>query len=109
MLALLGVWVGLLTFLLALAMFIHRPWMTDFTVTAVLYFGAPGAMCFGGLVLWGSRKSQLDDGGLVPVQTEPGIVAQRLQSKTAIILALLAAAIVYYLIINSTKLEPPQT
>lgn len=108
MLALMGVWVGLLTLLLAIGMLIYRPWMTDITVTAVLYFGAPGAMCFGGLVLWGSRKSQLDDGGLVPTTADPGIVAQRLQSKIAIGLALCAAAIVYYLIIYSTKLEPPQ-
>ena len=108
MLALLGVWTGLLTLLLALGMLVHRPWMTDVTVAAVLYFGAPGAMCFGGLVLWGTRRSQLDDGGLVPVEPEPGLVAQRLQSKIAIMLALLAAAIVYYLIIYSTKLEPPQ-
>lgn len=106
MLALLGVWLGLITFVVAAGMLVYRPWMTDLTVTGVLYFGAPGAMCFGGLVLWGTRRSWLDDGGLVPRQPDPGIVAQRLQSKVAIMLALLAVAIVYYLIINSTKLEP---
>lgn len=97
MLALAGVWIGLLTFLLALTMLIYRPAFTDWTVTLVLYFGSPGAMCFAGLVLWAYRKEK------VP---EPGIAAQRFQAKVAIALAILAAAIVYGLIIGSQKWEP---
>ena len=96
MLALLSTWIGLLTFLLAAGMWIHRPFMTDPTVVAVLYFGAPGAMCLGGLVLWAHRKDP---------DADPGLAAQRVQSKTGIALALLAAAIVYYLIIASKKLN----
>ncbi len=108
MLALMGVWVGLLTLLLAIGMLVYRPWMTDITVTAVLYFGAPGAMCFGALVLWSLRKSNVHEIGAYPPEDGPEVAAQRLQSKIAIGLALCAAAIVYYLIIYSTKLDPPQ-
>ncbi len=96
MLALLSVWVGLGTFVIAVVMLVYRPAMTDPTVTAVLYFGSPGAMCFAGLVLWAHRKEPSDD---------PGVMAQRLQAKFAIVLAVLAAAIVYGLIICSTKIE----
>ena len=96
MLALLSVWVGLGTFVTAVAMLVYRPAMTDLTVTAILYFGSPGAMCFAGLVLWAYRKGPSDD---------PGVLAQRLQAKFAIVLAVLAAAIVYGLIIGSHKTE----
>ncbi len=96
MLALLSVWVGLSTFGTAVAMLVYRPAMTDQTVTTVLYFGSPGAMCFAGLVLWAYRKEPSDD---------PGVLAQRFQAKFAIVLAVLAAAIVYGLIIGSHKIE----
>jgi len=97
MLALLSVWLGLATFLVAFSMLVYRPWMTDYTVTAVLWFGAPGAMCLAGLVLWAHHQAPPDD---------EGIPAQRLQAKVAIALALVAAAIVYGLIFASAKLEP---
>lgn len=97
MIALLSVWMGLLTFLLAVAMLVYRPLMTDITIPAVLWIGAPGAMCLGGLVLWAYRKEREPDDGLY---------AQRAQAKTAILLAVLAAAIVYVLIFRSEKLEP---
>jgi len=96
MLALLSTWIGLLTFLLAAGMWIHRPFMTDSAVVAVLYFGAPGAMCLGGLVLWAHRKE---------TSTDAGLAAQRTQCKVGITLAICAAAIVYYLIIASRKLN----
>jgi hypothetical protein len=97
MLALSSVWLGLLTFLIALGMLLFRPIMTDLSVTAVLWFGSPGAMCLGGLVLWAYRKDRTGD---------PGVAAQRIQAKVAIALAIVAAGIVYALIIGSTKFEP---
>lgn len=96
-LALGSVWIGLLTLGLSVAMLLYRPTMTDLTVLLVLYFGAPGALCFAGLVLWAHRKE---------VSNDPAVAAQRMQAKVAIALALLAAAIVYALIIFSEKLEP---
>lgn len=96
-LALAGVWIALLTLGLSVAMLIYRPAMTDLTVLLVLYFGAPGALCLAGLVLWAHRKDNSAD---------PAIAAQRVQAKVAIALAILAAAIVYGLIIFSEKLEP---
>ena len=96
MLAFLGVWIGLGTFLIAVGMLVYRPLMTEWAVTAVLWFGSPGAICFAGLVLWAYRKETGDD---------PGVTAQRVQAKVAIVLAVLAAAIVYGLIIGSTKIE----
>ena len=95
MVALSSVWIGLGTFAIAVAMLVYRPAMTDATVTAVLWFGAPGAMCLAGLVLWAYR----DEGS-----GDEGVVAQRLQAKVAIVLAVLAAAIVYGLIIGSQKI-----
>ena len=97
MLAFASVWIGLATLALSATMLLYRPAFTDLTVTLVLYFGSPGALCFAGLVLWAHRK---EDGA------DPGVSAQRLQAKIAIGLALLAAAIVYMLIINSQKLDP---
>jgi len=96
MLALLSVWIGLGSFLLALAMLVYRPAMTDVNILLVLYFGSPGALCLAGLVLWANRMESHPD---------PAIQSQRLQSKVAIVLAILAAAIVYSLIIGSRKLE----
>lgn len=97
MLALMSTWLGLAAFLLASAMLLFRPTFTDWTVTLVLYFGSPGALCLAGLVLWAHRN---DD------HSDPGLESQRLQAKIAVTLAVLAAAIVYALIIFSTKLEP---
>ena len=96
MLALLSVWLGLASLVLAAVMLIYRPAMTDLAILLILYFGAPGALCLAGLTLWANRT---DD------NPEPAILAQRLQSKVAITLALAAAAIVYALIIRSQKIE----
>lgn len=96
-LALSAVWIGLLTLGLSAAMLFYRPAMTDWTVLLVLYFGSPGALCFAGLVLWAHRKDAPGD---------PAVAAQRAQAKVGIVLAVLAAAIVYGLIILSEKLEP---
>ena len=88
--ALASTWIGLASLLLAATMALYRPAMTDLSVTLVLYFGSPGAFCLAGLVLWAYRKD---------VGAEPGIAAQRMQAKVAIGLALIAAAIVYLLVI----------
>lgn len=96
MLALLSVWVALLTLVLSSAMLVYRPAFTDLTVTLVLYFGSPGALCLAGLVLWAYRKESTEDAG---------VRAQRMQAKVAIVLAIVSAAVVYGLIIGSQKLE----
>ncbi len=97
MLALTSVWIGLASLVIATTMVVYRPAMTDWTVILVLYFGSPGALCFSGLVLWAYRKEASPD---------PGLAAQRVQAKAAIVLSLLAAAIVYLLIIFAEKIEP---
>jgi len=97
MLALMSAWIALASLLIAVAMLLYRPAFTDVNVTLVLYFGAPGALCLAGLTLWAHRKEDASDSGLS---------ARRMQAKTAIGLALLAAAIVYALIIFSRKLDP---
>ncbi len=97
MLSLASVWIALASFVLAVAMLIYRPAMTDVTILLVLYFGSPGALCLAGLTLWAYRKDMGDD---------PGVAARRIQAKVAIGLAIVAAAIVYALIILSAKLEP---
>lgn len=97
MLALLSVWLGMISLFLSLLMLVYRPAFTDGAVTAVLWFGAPGAMCFAGLTLWAHRDDGRDD---------LGIVARRMQAKAAIGMGVVAAAIVYGLIILSTKSEP---
>ncbi len=74
----------------------HRMCCVNLTVLLVLYFGSPGALCFAGLVLWAHRKQDPAD---------RAIAGQRLQAKVAILLALLAAAIVYLLIIFAEKIE----
>ncbi len=78
-------------------MLFWRPAFTDWSVPLVLWLGAPGTMCTAGLVLWSSRKDKSSD---------RGIAAQRLQCKVAIGLAIAAAAIVYYLIINAQQVPP---
>ena len=95
MLAFFGVWIGLASLLVALVMLIYRPAFTDFSVVSVLYFGAPGALCFALLTLWAFRKEP---------DTDPGLQARRLQCKVAIAMALIASAIVYALVIFSTKI-----
>lgn len=96
MLALLSVWIGLASFLIAALMLLYRPAMTDLAVLLVLYFGSPGALCLALLVLYAHRGD---------AEPEPALVAQRVQCKVAIVLAILAAAIVYGLIIASKKIE----
>jgi len=97
MLALASVWIGLAALALSLAMVLYRPAFTDLTVTLVLYFGAPGSLCLAGLVLWAYRRED---------RADPGVAAQRKQAGVAIVLALVAAALVYLLVIFSHKLEP---
>ena len=97
MLALMSVWISLAALAVAATMVVYRPAFADWTVTLVLYFGSPGAMCFAGLILWAYRKED---------STDAGVAAQRLQAKVAIAIALLAAAIVYLLIIYAEKVEP---
>jgi len=97
MLALTAVWMGMISLFLSLAMLMYRPAFNDLTVTAVLWFGVPGAICLAGLTLWAYRDEGRDD---------LGIVARRIQAKLAIVLSFLAAGIVYVLIIFSTKLDP---
>ena len=96
MLALASVWIGLAVFALSVAMVVYRPVFTDLTVTLVLYFGSPGSLCLAGLVLWAYRKED---------RADPGVSAQRKQAQVAIVLSLVAAAIVYLLVIFSHKLE----
>lgn len=96
MLALLSVWIGLISFILALLMVIHRSTFTDLTVVLVLYFGSPGALCLAGLVLWSLRKEGRTDGM---------VRAQRLQAKIAVGMALAAATLVYLVIIFSQKID----
>ena len=96
MLALGSAWIGLATLGIAVTMLVYRPALTDLTLTLVLYFGAPGAMCLGGLVLWAHRKD--DDPDL-------GLKARRLQSKVGIALAIVAAAIVYGLIMAAEPIQ----
>ncbi len=96
MLALLSVWIGLLSLLLALTMVVYRPAFTDVTVVLVLYFGVPGGLCLAGLTLWAHRKEKTPDSGLS---------AQRIQTKVAIALGLAAAALVYALIIFAHCVE----
>lgn len=94
MIALLGIWTGLATLLLAVAMVVHRPWFTDVTVPVVVMFGSPGSLCLCGIVLWALRKEDASD---------PAVVAQRRQAKVGIVLALIAAAIVYALVILADR------
>ena len=96
MLAFFGVWIGLASLLVALVMLIYRPAFTDFSVVSVLYFGSPGALCFALLTLWAYRKEP---------DTDAGLEARRLQCKVAVAMAVIAAAIVYGLIVFSTKFE----
>ena len=96
MLALASVWIAMASLLLAVIMAGYRPAMTDLTMTLVLYFGSPGALCFGGLVLWAYRKEELPD---------PGVASQRTQAWVAIGMALIAAAIVYLLVILADPIE----
>lgn len=89
MLALAAVWVALASLALAITMVVYRPAFCDINVTLVLYFGSPAALCFAGLVLWAFRKE---------TDPAPAMNAQRLQAKTAMTLAIFAAAIVYALV-----------
>jgi len=97
MAALASVWLALAALLLATAMLVYRPAMTDVAVTLVLYFGAPGALCLAILTLWAHREDDVSDRGLQ---------GRRLQAKVAMVFALAAAAIVYALIVGSEKLAP---
>ncbi len=87
-----SVWLGLACLLTALTMLLWRPAMTDVTIFLVLWLGAPGTMCIAGMVLWADRKEDAD---------QPGIGAQRLQCKVAVLLSVAAVAVVYGLIIRA--------
>ena len=95
MLAFLSVWTALASLVIAVAMLIYRPAMTDLTVVLVLYFGVPGSLCFAGLVLWALRKES---------RSTPGVSAQRLQAQAAGLMAIVAAVIVYMLIIFAERI-----
>src|SRR3990172_7086518 len=83
MLALASVWISLASLIVAAAMLVYRPAMTELAVTFVLYFGSPGAMCLAGLTLWAHRKDDTSDAG---------VAARRIQAKVAIVMAIAAAA-----------------
>jgi hypothetical protein len=97
MLALASVWIATATLFLSLAMLFYRPAFTDLTVMLVVYFGAPGAICLAGLTLWAHRNDRPGDSG---------VAGRRRQSKIAITLAILAAAIVYALVALSDRIGP---
>ncbi len=99
MLALLAVWVSLAALTTALTMALYRPAFVDWTIPIALY-GSAAAICFGGLVLWSHRTVADGEAGV-----DPGIAAQRMQSKVAIGLGLLAAAIVYVLVIYAKPVQ----
>lgn len=96
MLAFAAVWLALASLLVAITMVVYRPAFTDLSVVLVLYFASPGALCFALLTLWAFRKEE---------SGESGLQARRLQCSVAIVMALLAAAIVYLLIIYSAKID----
>lgn len=93
MLALLSVWIGLFMAALAGAMLLYRPLFSDRLVPVVLY-GSVLAMTLGGLVLWSHRKEP---------SPEPGIAAQRTQSRVGIGLALAAVVVIYFLVANARQ------
>jgi len=95
MLALSSAWIGLVSLLIATTMFLYRPAFSDVGVTLVLYFGTPGAICLGGLVLWAHRRDRAPS---------PELQAQRLQAGVGITLAVLSAAIVYWLVIGAERI-----
>lgn len=95
MLALASAWIGLVSLLMATSMVLYRPAFSDLGVTLVLYFGAPGAICLGGLVLWAHRRDK------VPSRE---LQAQRLQAGVGITLAVLSAAMVYWLVIGAERI-----
>jgi len=97
MLSLLAVWIALATFALSVVMLAYRPAFTDVTVVLVLYFGSPGALCLAGLTYWSLRGESA---------STSGVPQRRQQVFVAAALAIFAAAAVYYLVIQSEKLEP---
>lgn len=97
MLAFVSVWMGLGSLVAAVTMLFWRESFTDFHIWLVLWLGAPGTMCLAGLVLWSHRHEHMP---------EPAVVAQRLQCKVAIGLALVAVVIVYALIFGAQELDP---
>jgi hypothetical protein len=96
MLALASVWIGLASLVVAVAMVVHRPWMTDLTLVLVLYFGSPGSLCLAGLVLWSLRKE---------CSRTPGVLGQRRQARAAIVMAVLAAALLYMLVMLASPVQ----
>jgi hypothetical protein len=94
MIALLSVWIGLAVLALSISMIFSARMFTDVTLFLVLWLGSPAAICLAGLVLWSYRKEGRDD---------PGIESQRVQCKAAIVMAVLAAGIVYWLMFSTTE------
>lgn len=94
MFAFLSVWIGVFALGLAVLMVVYRPAFTDWTILLVVYFGTPGAWCLAGMVLWALRKEDA---------SQPGVRAQRIQAMVGIVLGAGAAAIVYLLVIFSTR------
>lgn len=95
MLALASAWIGLVSLLMATSMVLYRPAFSDLGVTLVLYFGTPGAICLGGLVLWAHRRD---------IAPSSELQAQRLQAWVGITLAVLSAAMVYWLVIGAERI-----
>ncbi len=95
MLALVSVWMSLLSLALSIVMLVYRPAFKDWTLTLVLYFGTPGSLCLALLVLWTYRRE---------TSPEPAIHAQRVQAKVAVALNLFAIAITYGLVIFAQQL-----
>lgn len=88
MLALLSVWIGLVSLVLSLLMLVRRTWFTDTWLTIGLYL-AIFSLTFAGMTLWALRKEQAGD---------PGVTARRTQCKAGIGLSLTAIIIVYVLV-----------
>lgn len=86
MLGLLSSWLGLVALIMSAIMVAYRPAFNDLVLLIHMYFMCPLSMTFGGLVLWSTRreKSQLR--------------RARLQAKVGIVMAVVAAAIVYLLV-----------
>jgi len=89
MLALLSVWTASVCLVLSATMVLWPPAFNDILLPIDLW-GCCLSMCLAGLVLWSHRKD---------TSPEAGVRMQRLQCKVAVALSLVAAALVYALVI----------
>lgn len=96
-LPLLSVWLALFSLAASIWMVVQRRRLGDFEFVMWLDLEvACLAMALAGLVLWGYRKRDA---------SEAGIIQQRLQAKVAIGLSLVAVTVVYLLIILATPVD----